>query len=791
MKLYPADIAEKLEYRKIVEILASFSITPMAAEQLIALSPSNDADYIKHSLRQTSEFIELQNSGFQFPDYNYKDIRIAIEQLQIQDYVLSENLIVDIRIVCHVIKQIVQFLNTHKSIAPHLFQLIENCTYEKSISDAIDVIMNEEGIVHSNASKELERIRKEQIQKTKALDSSFRKLISYYKNQKYTADTVESIRNGRRVAAILAEHKRAVKGIIHDESESGKTVFIEPEETVFLNNELFELERAERREIYRLLKDLCNYLRTYTANIQQYQNIIIASDIVQAKARLANVLHATEPGILKNAAVKLHKAYHPLLRWLNDKTQKSTIPLSASLNAEQQIILISGPNAGGKSVALKTIALIQLMFQSGLHIPADGTSELGIFNDLMADVGDSQSLEDELSTYSSRLKYMRYFIEHATSNTLFFIDEFGTGTDPVLGGAMAEAILHELVQKKAKGVINTHYGNLKMYAEKNKHIVNAAMIFDEAELQPTYKMQIGKPGSSYTFVIAQKNKLPESVVQYAKQLVGKNTVRYEDLLSKIESERKDIRKVGDDLEAQDKRLKELIRKFEIQNRELEYQKKKLKYEYFLQKKQFEEKLEQEIQGVLKEINLANNEKEKKSKDALKAVQEDKKQSNALIEKSKQELASKKVQPILKLHDWVRIIDTQEVGQITGLQKNKAEVQFDHFITRISIDMLEYVDVNKIKKITPIAARTSLNTQDTYFEIDIRGKLKEEAFPELEQFMDKAIVGGLNEVRIVHGKGGGILKTLVRQFVKGYKEVKEIYHPAHEHGGDGVSIVRLN
>lgn len=790
MKLYPADILDKLEFNKIIDLLKEQTISELGLDWCAKLKPTSDAAYIKKSLRQIAEFKELQNSGFHFPSQNYIVLEEPIAQLQINDYVLAEEHLLAIKVFCDTIESIFQFLDTHKEQAPSLYQIIQSFKYEATIALKIDLIIDETATVRSNASKELERIRKDKISKSRELDNAFRKIATQLKLAGFTTDTAESIRNGRRVVSVYAENKRQIKGIIHDESESGKTVYIEPEETVFLNNELFELERAEKREIYKILKTLCNEIRIYTPTLEQYQKLLGLCDFIRAKAKLSFILDANEPGVLHQAQMKLVKAYHPLLKLIHKKSHKETIPHTASINKEQQIILVSGPNAGGKSVTLKTFALIQLMFQSGLHIPADNTTELGIFDHIMADVGDSQSLEDELSTYSSRLRYMKYFVEHANEQTLFFIDEFGTGTDPVFGGAMAESILKELLAKKAKGIINTHYGNLKIFAERHPKIVNAAMIFDEEHLSPTYKMQIGKPGSSYTFVIARKNELPENIIAYAQKLIGNNVVKYEDLLSKIESERKDIVKAGDDIEKQDKRLKELIRKFEIQNKEIEYQKKKLKYDYYLQKQEFENKLEVELQKVVKEIQQEKNAAEQKAKEALKNVQQEKNISSQLVNKSKKELHLKKAPIVVQINDSVKIVDTNEIGIVESINKNKALVIFGHLKTWISVDMLEVIDTTKLKKHTPVAAIRHFDNEAAKYELDIRGMLKEEAFPLLENFLDKAILGHFNEVRIVHGKGSGVLKMLVKQYTKSYKEVKETYHPAAEFGGDGVTMVKF-
>jgi len=791
MKLFPSDILDKLEFLKIKFLLAEKCISPMGKELVDHLSPTDDFATIEISLQQITELKELMASGFHFPARDFSDIQQAIAMLKISDYVLPEEELHGLRSFLNAIAELFSFMQTHREIAPQLHRLLQDERYEKFMELAISRILDETGRVKSDASPELQKIRKEISQKITELDRVFRRVSQVLKTAGYVTDTGQSIRNGRRVISVFAEHKRAVKGIIHDESDTGKTSFIEPEETVFLNNEIFEFERAEKREIYRILKELSNELRNYLDQIVSYRSIMGACDFVHAKTKLSIALNATAPGLLKEPNIKMVQGFHPLLKLMNDRLHKETVAHSAVMNDEQQIVLISGPNAGGKSVAMKTFALLQLMFQSGLHIPADKSSELGIFHQILADVGDSQSLEDELSTYSSRLQYMKYFIQHANRKTIFFIDEFGTGTDPLFGGAIAEAILKDLLHVQARGMINTHYGNLKLFAEKNKRIVNAAMVFDEENLKPTYRLQIGKPGSSYTFIIAEKSGLPASLIAYAKGLVGDQKVRYEELLNKVETERKDLKKVALDIESQDKRLKELIRKFELQNKDIEYQKKKLKYEYYLQKHEHETKMEVELNRLIKEIKVNKKEEESVALSALKEVQIEKGKAVKMLDQTKEELNRKKPMSILKKGDVVRIIDTKESGMIEELKKDKALIVFDHLKTWIAVDRLELADKKKYEnRLIGQSPKHEVQKEEVKYELDIRGMMKEQAYPLIEIFLDKAIIGNFLEIRIIHGKGSGALRDLVRNCAKGYKEIKEMYHPPQEYGGDGITIMKF-
>ncbi len=791
MKLFPPDILEKIEFTKIKMILSEKCISPMGKHLADNLIPDNDFALIEQSLQQITELKELIDSGFHFPARDFQDIQQSIAMLKVSDYVLPEEELNSLRSFLNAIAELFTFMNLHQALAPHLLVLLRNESYEKQIEVAISRILDESGRVKSDASPELQKIRKEVSQKILELDKVFRRVSQQLKTAGFVTDTGQSIRNGRRVISVFAEHKRAVKGIIHDESDTGKTSFIEPEETVFLNNEIFEFERAEKREIYKILKELSNELRRSLEQIIIYREIMGDCDFVHAKTKLSFLLDAVAPGMLKEPNTKLNDGFHPLLKLMNEKLKKETVAHSATINDEQQIVLISGPNAGGKSVAMKTFALLQLMFQSGLHIPVDRSSELGIYDQILADVGDSQSLEDELSTYSSRLQYMKHFIQYSNRKTIFFIDEFGTGTDPLFGGAIAEAILKDLLHKQARGMINTHYGNLKLFAEKNRKIVNAAMVFDEENLKPTYRLQIGKPGSSYTFIIAEKSGLPSSLIAYAKSLVGDQKVRYEELLNKVETERKDLKKVAVDIESQDKRLKELIRKFEIQNKDIEYQKKKLKYEYYLQKHEHETKLEVELNRLLKEIKQSKKEEEQVALTALKVVQFEKGKANKMLDQTKLELSSKKPISIFKKGDVVRIVDTKESGIIEELKKDKALIVFDHLKTWIGVDSLEIADKKKYEsRIVGQSAKHEVQKEEVKYELDIRGMMKEEAYPLIENFLDKAIIGNFLEIRIIHGKGSGALRDLVRNCVKGYKEIKETYHPPHEYGGDGITIMKF-
>jgi DNA mismatch repair protein MutS2 len=789
MKLFPADIDERLEFNKIRHLLSECCLSAMGREATAAMQPSTDEATIVRSLTQTTELKNIEATGTYFPAQDYFDIREELNHLRVNEYVLRESEMLRLSVFLGTISSIFQFIEKHQESIPSLSDLLEDAVYDKSVKKKIEEIIDDKGVVRSDASEELVRIRRSMIKQQQELEKSFRRVAQQLRSKGYLADPGESVRNGRRVLAILAEYKRVVKGIIHDESDSGKTSFIEPDETVILNNELFELEREESREIYRILKELSAELRLDLSSFQSYFALLGRADLLRAKVRLSNMLDAAAPHISPDPSILLIRARHPLLYLINHKQGKAIVPFTAHLNDEQQIILVSGPNAGGKSVAMKSFGLMQWMFQCGLHIPADAGSSLGIFERMMADVGDSQSLEDELSTYSSRLRNMRCFVEQANRKTLFLIDEFGTGTDPVFGGAIAEALLREMLWLKARGVVNTHYGNLKIFADKNKNIVNAAMIFDEEHLSPTYQLKVGSPGSSYTFVIAEKNNLPQKIVNYAKQLVGKQNVKYEDLLFSLETERKGLMQEQQEMLAEHKKLKDLMRKVELQQKEIDFQRKKLKYDQLLLQKDKLQAKEDALQDFLKEIRQ-NQKQEDAAKEALKKVNEQRSTIDKHVDDSVKSIRTPTDPGVFKVGLAVRMIGSKEIGHIEQLSKGKAVVIFEHMKSTLPLDQLEPVDKKTVDKQLSPRAKHDIIKEDNAPQLDLRGMMKEEAYPLLEQFIDRAIIYGRPELRILHGKGSGALRQLVTSYVKGFKEVSEVYHPAREFGGDGITIIKF-
>lgn len=657
-------------------------------------------DYVKMALQQAHEYKQLVLLQQHFPNDYVLNLRKELRLLEIQGSVLTGEQFMQLRKLADSMSSIVRFFDTDRKVTyAGLYEVISKTYYEKRIISLIDEVLDEAGQVRDNATPELAKTRMSLFRKRTELRRVFDRILGKLQKQGYLADIEESFLNGRRVVAIFAEQKRMVKGILHGESDTRRTAFLEPEETIQLNNEVFSLERDEQREVYRILRTLTAQLQQYHALLQGYHDILGIYDFIRAKARLALDINGNYPMLVPHAQVHLVEAYHPLLLLYNRKQGKPTIPVNMSLDKDNHILVISGPNAGGKTVTLKTVGLIQLMLQAGLLVPVHPTSQLGIFRQLMIHIGDTQSLEFELSTYSSHLKNMKHFMENANGKTLFFIDELGSGSDPNLGGAFAEVIMEELARKHAFGIVTTHYLNLKIMAGKVKGIVNAAMAFDEENLQPMYKLIIGKPGSSYTFSIAQRIGLDQSLINRARKLVDEGHFRLDKLLNKAEQ---DLQKV----ESREKELQKLLKENERLKKEYEVlsDKERVQQQYNilkLQNKVREEEIQylKDMERKLKQIVV----EWKRTDDKQKVI----KQAEALLFRRKEKAINEKIQKKvqdkfeeikgdIKVGDRVKIKVNSQVGKVTELRSKHAIVQVGNI--PITVKMNDLVLVQEKQKV---------------------------------------------------------------------------------------------
>ena len=537
MKLYPENALVQLEFDKIITILLNYCQTNMGKEWVEDMRIHTHLNYIQTALSQTQEYKYIKLANQYFPSDFVLDIRKDVHLLGIPGAQLTgEQWLLIRRLMMHMEQIFKWFDEERRSAYPNLCLILHDTYFEKYIIEAMDVIIDDRGLVKDNASEDLAYIRMQLYKKRQELRRIFEKVVSRLAKSGYTADIDESFSNGRRVVAVFSEYKRQVKGFLHGESDSRKTAFIEPEETIELNNELYSLEQEEEKEVQRVLRLLTAQLAPYSSLLKDYLKIVGLFDYVKAKSLLAIEMNGQLPEVANTATSHLIQAYHPLLYIYNKTSGKKTIPVDIELDDESRILIISGPNAGGKTVSMKTLGLNQVMLQSGLLVPVHPDSKMGIYKQLFIQLGDTQNLAFELSTYSSHLKHMKHFIENANGKTLFFIDELGSGSDPHLGGAFAEVILEELSHRHAQGIVTTHYLNLKVMANHNKGIVNGAMQFDEVKLEPLYQLVIGKPGSSYTFAIAERIGLPKNLINRARKLVDSHHFELDKLLNRTEQD---------------------------------------------------------------------------------------------------------------------------------------------------------------------------------------------------------------------------------------------------------------
>ena len=662
------------------------------------------------------------------------------------------------------------FTNERRQEYPTLYIPVEKIVFDKELGKAIDKVVDENGNIKPDASPALLKIRRLMSSKMQELDKKFRSLINDFRKKGYLADTVESMRNGRRVFAVLAEHKRKIRGIIHDESASGKTVFIEPDPIIEINNDLFDLENEEKREIYKILKELSALLRPHGPQLYNFQRIMVHYDVIQAKSSFAGRINAIKPKVKDVPTLHTMEGYHPLLLLKNKALAKKTVPFTLTLHEPNRILVLSGPNAGGKSITMKSVGLLQLMMQSGLLVPVDEKSEMGIFHSLFADIGDQQSIEDDLSTYSSRLQNMRVFLEKANKRTLILIDEFGSGTDPKTGGAIAEAILKELNHRKVFGVITTHYSNLKMFAYKTKGIVNGSMVFDKDDLKPTYEMRVGKPGSSYAFEIAQSSGLSKKVLSYARHKTGKNERAVDELLVDLQKDKQSLEAELAKMKAKEAKLEKLIRTYETMYKDLEFKKKKFKLEAKEQSLQEKAGSNKDFEKLIREIREEKN--LEKAKELAAKVKEERKELASEVSGLREDIYYKPTEAAhakkeIEVGDFVKLRTGGATGKVESINKNKAVVIMG--LMKMTANLRDLLPANEpldIKRGKSVNVKTLEDKVEFESKLDIRGLRRDEALKVLEVFVDKAIMSSATHLRIVHGKGDGVLRKAVVKKLRG-------------------------
>ncbi len=716
MGYLPKKTLEDLEFFEVTEQIADFAITPMGKASCSALEPLMEQEAMLKELHIVSEYLSSFDNDNRIPNHGFEDLSPALQLLKIENSVLEIIAFRNIAAASQTVNTLLLFFNKFKSYYPSLHLLKGEMVVNKEIKKEIDNVIDRFGEIHDNASERLHTIRK-QIQAIKGkIAQSFNKALSHCQNLDYLDDIRESVIENKRVLAVRAMYRRKVKGGIMGSSKTGSIVFIEPEATLNFSRELQNLVFEEHEEIKKILSQLSDYLRPQFDLIEHYQSYLIHIDTVFSRARYAQTINGLLPIFSDKQELELINAYHPLLYRSNQLENKKTYPQDIHLGPESRIVVISGPNAGGKSITLKTVGLLQLMLQSGILIPVHEKSRVSWFGSIITDIGDNQSIENHLSTYSYRLKNMKGFLKKCDHNTLFLIDEFGTGSDPELGGALAEVILEDLYERKSFGLITTHYANLKLLADELPAMLNANMQFDDKTLEPVFKLILGEAGSSFTFEVAQKNGIPFSLINRAKKKIERGKVRFDATIAKMQKERHQMAKTG-------KSLKEKENKFENESQRLKILNEKLKSKLINYQDLFDHNQRMIVLGNklndLAERFFQNNKKRpliadllrlvesenakrkrknpaqaKKNREVKKEVAIEVNQKLVSIRKEKKKnkatVTTSKPKPALdlKVGDKVRIVDGKSVGSIDAIEKQKAIVNYGLFTTQVSLDQLE-------------------------------------------------------------------------------------------------------
>ena len=836
--IYPQNFENKIGFDQIRLLLQEKCLSPLGKEYVSDMSFSIHYNEINKHLEETTEFVRILQEDDSFPDQYFFDIRSSLKRIRVEGLYLDEQELFDLKRSLSTIRDIVSFLlkgeddtsSDGKELHtpyPYLTALAGDIPTFPQLINRIDAILDKYGKIKDQASPELLRIRRELISTTGSISKILNSILRSAQTEGYVdKDVTPTMRDGRLVIPVSPGMKRKIKGIVHDESASGKTFFIEPTEVVEANNHIRELEGEERREIIRILTEFSSVIRPQIPSILESYNFLAEIDFIRAKALFAIETKSIKPVFENKQIIDWGEAIHPLLQSSLAKHNKKIVPLNIILNDKQRILLISGPNAGGKSVCLKTVGLLQYMLQCGMLVPMHERSDTGLFSSIFIDIGDEQSIEDDLSTYSSHLTNMKNMMKYCNESSLILIDEFGGGTEPQIGGAIAEAILKRFNVKQTYGVITTHYQNLKHFAEDHPGIVNAAMLYDRHEMRPLFQLQIGNPGSSFAIEIARKIGIPEEIIAEASQIVGNEYIQSDKYLQDIvrdkrywETKRQNIRK-------QEKHMQETITRYEHEIEELENSRKEILRKAKEDAEQLIKASNAKIENTIRHIKEAQAEKErtrlarqeltdfhkqveqfdsaaaeekilrkmKQLKDKQERKNEKKKQKETLPAFPEKKSAPKPI----AAGDYVKIKGQNGIGQVTEINKQNAIVTFGLMKISVKTDRLE---LSEPPKTTDTQAKTSFIGKDTREQLyqkrlnfkqdlDVRGLRGEEAVRAVTFFVDDAISTGASRIRILHGTGNGILRTLIRQYLGTIPGVSRFYDEDVRFGGAGITVVDL-
>lgn len=835
--IYPHNFEQKIGFDQIRTLIKNKCLCSLGEEQVDEMNFSDDFNDINRQLEQVTEFVNILQGEEDFPDQNFFDVRSSLKRIRVEGMYMDESELFDLRRSLETIRNIVSFFqkeddgdedsDSNNTPYPNLKELAGDVMVFPQLTSRINNILDKFGKIKDNASPELLQIRRELSATAGSISRNLTSILRKAQAEGYVdKDVTPTVRDGRLVIPVAPGMKRKIRGIVHDESATGKTVFIEPAEVVEANNRIRELEGEERREIIRILTEFSKEIRPHIPAILLSYAFLAKIDFIRAKAIFCIEIKGVKPSFENRQIVDWFDAIHPLLQMSLSKHNKKVVPLEIALDRKNRILLISGPNAGGKSVCLKTVGLLQYMLQCGILVPMNERSHAGIFGSIFIDIGDEQSIEDDLSTYSSHLTNMKNMMKNCNDRSIILIDEFGGGTEPQIGGAIAEAVLKRFNAKKTFGVITTHYQNLKHYAEDNEGVINGAMLYDRHEMRALFQLQIGNPGSSFAVEIARKIGLPEEVIADASEIVGSEYIQSDKYLQDIvrdkrywETKRQNIRK-------REKQMEDTIALYEKELAELEKNRK----EILKKAKEEAERLLQEsnakIENTIRTIKEAQAEKERtknarqeltdfrqevekldkaaleekiaRKMDKLREKQERKKErKEQKANKAETIVQAPKVKPI-EVGGHVRIKGQTSVGQVMEINGKNAVVMFGLMKTNVKTERLEHAEAPKPTLTTTKANFVSSATHDSMYEkklnfkheIDVRGMRADEAIQAVTYFIDDAILVGVSQVRILHGTGSGILRTMIRQYLSTVPNVKSFHDEHVQFGGAGLTVVNL-
>lgn len=840
--IYPDNFEQKTGFDEIRQMLADRCICPLGVQLVEQMQFQTDFATVEKALDQTMEFVRILTEGKSFPDQNYHDLREALSRIKVVGTWMDETELLGLWRSLETISGIVEFLSKEENqgLYPNLSELAQSVAVFPSITQAISHILTKFGKLKDNASPELYRIRMDLTNTSFSISRILNGILKQAQVDGYVdKDAAPTMRDGRLVLPVAPGLKRKIRGIVHDESASGKTVFIEPEEVVEANNRIRELEADERREVMRILIAFTDSIRPEIPAILDSYAFMAQIDFIRAKARLTVDFDACKPNLEHKTVVDWVQAVHPLLKLSLSRHDKSVVPLDIDLDSKNSILLISGPNAGGKSVCLKTVGLLQYMLQCGIPVPMRPNSHAGIFKSIFIDIGDEQSIDDDLSTYSSHLVNMKNMMKHADNRSLILIDEFGSGTEPNIGGAIAESVLMRFNRNRVFGIITTHYQNLKHYADANEGIRNGAMLYDRHLMQPLYILQIGNPGSSFAVEIARKIGLPEDVIEDATQIVGRDYVNADKYLQDIvrdkrywENKRQNVHQLEkqldqqieqhrQELESLQKERKSIIREAKEKADQLIHESNAMientirtikeaqadkeltrlarqeltEFKDAISERQANSEEELKIQRKMERIRQSQQRREERKLDRLRDRKNPKTESPAPSEPL--EIPVSKSRNSFKIGDSVRLNGQTQVGEVVKINKNDITVAFGQITTVVKANRLEAAQPVKVQEIRS-ATYVSKQTHDDIYnrklafkpDIDVRGMRGDEAIQTVMHFIDDATLIGMSRVRILHGTGNGILRNLIRQYLHTVPAVKD-YHDEHiQFGGHGITVVDI-